>query len=105
MTDLQSTTELVKDILTENPDSRDSDNFLFYLVCKKLLGDQGMDIETMGFTKLFLSLHGYGLPQFGTVGRVRRKLQQQFPELKCSYNVGVSRSMNEALFEEYAIED
>ena len=61
---IESTTALVHNILMMNSASRNSDNLLFYLVCKKLLGDQGIDIENMGFVKLFLSLSAYGLPPF-----------------------------------------
>lgn len=101
MNNLSTTSALVKDILTENPASRDSDNFLFYLVCKKLLADQGIDIEDMGFVKLFLSLPAYNLPQYETVGRCRRKMQQVFPELKCSLEVGMTRGSNADAFAEF----
>lgn len=74
MNNLTNASALVKDILTENPAARDSDNLLFYLACKKILADHGKNIDTIGFGNLFLSLHKYGLPQFETVGRVRRKL-------------------------------
>lgn len=98
MDNLTTVSALVQDILVNEPDSRDSDNLLFYLVCKKLLADQGEDIETMGFGKLFLSLKGYGLPQFETVGRCRRKLQQEFPELQCSPDVAMCRASNRDSF-------
>lgn len=101
---IETTTALVKDILTVNPASRNSDNFLFYLVCKKLLDDQGIDVETIGFVKLFLSLPGYGIPQFETVGRVRRKLQQEFPELRCNETVGQARSASQDAFKDFALE-
>ena len=98
MDNLTTVSALVQDILVNEPDSRNSDNLLFYLVCKKLLADQGEDIETMGFGKLFLSLTGYGLPQFETVGRCRRKVQQEFPELQCSLDVAMSRASSRDSF-------
>lgn len=98
MDNLTTVSALVQHILLSEPDSRNSDNLLFYLVCKKLLADQGEDIETMGFGKLFLSLKGYGLPQFETVGRCRRKLQQEFPELQCSIDVAMSRASSRESF-------
>lgn len=104
MHNLSTTSELVKDIMTVNPGARDSDNYLFYLVCKKLLADQEIDIEDMLFTKLFLSLPAYGLPQFETVGRVRRKIQQEYPELQCSEEVRIGRSMKQDSFMDYATE-
>ena len=101
---IESTTALVQNILMMNSASRNSDNLLFYLVCKKLLGDQGIDIEKMGFVKLFLSLSAYGLPPFETVGRVRRKLQQDFPELRCNETVGQARSASQDAFMEFALD-
>lgn len=102
MNNLTNASALVKDILTEEPAARDSDNLLFYLVCKKILADHGKNIDTMGFGKLFLSLRQYGLPQFETVGRVRRKLQQTFPELQCSPAVAMNRASGKDAFTNYA---
>lgn len=104
MDKLSTTAGLVKEILETNPAARDSDNFLFYLVCKKLLANQGIDIDTMLFVSLFLSLSAYDLPQFETVGRVRRKLQQKFPEFRCSDKVALYRCMNEDSFTGFATE-
>lgn len=104
MNNLTNASALVKDILTENPAARDSDNLLFYLVCKKILADHGKNIDTIGFGNLFLSLHKYGLPQFETVGRVRRKLQQTFPELQSSSEVRTGRMNHCDSFKEFAME-
>ena len=102
MTGFANTSELVKDILTNNEASRNSDNLLFYLVCKPLLAEQGVEVDKVGFAELFLSLKEYGLPQYETVGRIRRKLQQEFPELICSSEVGLNRSMIEDSFKDFA---
>ncbi len=102
MNNLTNASALVKEILTEEPAARDSDNLLFYLVCKKVLADHGKNIDTIGFGKLFLSLRQYGLPQFETVGRVRRKLQQIFPELQCSPAVAMNRASGRDAFTNYA---
>lgn len=104
MDNLTTISALVKDVLMSDPDSRDSDNLLFYLVCKKILSDQGIDIDTMNFAKLFLSLKGFGLPQYETVGRCRRKLQHEFPELHCSPKVAMERAERLDSFEEYGKE-
>lgn len=104
MNNLTNASALVKDILTEEPAARDSDNLLFYLVCKKILADHGKNIDTIEFGKVFLSLHQYGLPQFETVGRVRRKLQQTFPELQSSSDVRNGRMNHCDNFKEYAME-
>lgn len=93
---------LVMDILTSEPSTRNSDNLLFHQVCKTLLSNQGIDINDLGFTELLLSLKDYGLPQFETVGRIRRKLQNEYPELICSSEVGMNRFMLENSFKDLA---
>ena len=101
---LTNTTALVKDILTEIPASRDSDNLLFYMLCERVLKDQGIEVNELSFKKLFLHLKDFGLPQFETVGRVRRKLQQTFPEFHSSKKVSMNRGINADTFLEFAKE-
>lgn len=102
MKDISTTSALVKDVLMNHPSSRNSDNLLYFMVCKDVLAGKGIDIDTIGFGQLFLSLHEYGLPQFETVGRVRRKLQQTFPELQCSPDVAMLRASGRDAFSDYA---
>ncbi len=104
MDNLTTVSAIVKDVLTEDPATRDSDNLLFYVVCKRILAKQGEDIDTMTFGRLFLSLKGYGLPQFESVGRCRRKLQHEFPELQCSPKVAMSRALSMDTFSDYGRE-
>lgn len=104
MDNIMTTYALVKDILEENKASRNSDNLLFYLVCKKILSDQDINIDELGFTALFLSLSEYKLPQYETVGRARRKLQHDLPELKASKSVALNREKNMDSFVEFAKE-
>ncbi len=101
---IETTTALVQDILTSNIASRNSDNFLFYMVCKKVLDAKGIDIDKIGFKKLFLSLKEYELPQFETVRRTRQKLQEHNPELRCNEAVGCARSAMEESFKDFALE-
>lgn len=104
MNEFTNTTELVQSLLTNDSKSRNSDNYLFYMVCKILLGKQEVNIETIGFGELFLSLKEYNLPQFETVGRIRRKLQHDMPELACCEAVGMERALKVDAFRDYARE-
>lgn len=104
MDELNNTSTLVMDFLINDKHSRNSDNYLFYLVAKKILGSKGIDIDKIGFKDLFLKLKEYGLPQFETVGRIRRKLQHDHPELSWSENVSRIRSLNQDTISEFAIE-
>lgn len=93
---------LVMETLTSEPLTRNSDNLLFHQVCKILLERQGVDIELLGFSKLFLSLKKYNLPQFETVGRIRRKLQHDITGLGCNQATSIERGLNEDSFRQYA---
>lgn len=104
MDELNNTSALVMNFLINDKHSRNSDNYLFYLVAKKILGSKGIDIDTIGFKYLFLQLKEYGLPQFETVGRIRRKLQHDHPELSGSESVTIQRSINQEVFREFAVE-
>lgn len=99
--DFTSTSSLVKDILSSEPTTRNSDDHLFHAVCKYILSNQGIDINALGFSELFLSLKDYGLPQFETVGRIRRKLQNEYPELQCNEIVGMEKSLIQDSFRDY----
>jgi len=102
MDEFTNTSELVMSILINDKQSRNSDNYLFYLVGKQILGSKGIDIDKIGFGKLFLSLKDYGLPQFETVGRIRRRLQHDHPELLGCESVSEIRSRNEEAFNDFA---
>lgn len=100
-----NTSELVMSVLTNDKKSRNSDNYLFYIVCKTLLSNKGINIDTIGFAKLFLSLKDYGLPQYETVGRIRRKIQHDFLELTGCDNVNKQRAWEEDSFHAWANEN
>lgn len=99
-----NTSALVMDILTYEPSTRNSDNLLFHQVCKTILSNQGIDISDKGFAELFLSLKKYGIPQFETVGRIRRKIQSKCPELQCNEIVGMEKSLMQDSFCNYGKE-
>lgn len=99
-----NTSALVMDILTYEPSTRNSDNLLFHQICKTILSNQGIDISDMGFTELFLSLKEYGIPQFETVGRIRRKIQSECPKLQCNEIVGMEKSLIQDSFCNYGKE-
>lgn len=101
MDEFTNTSQLVKSILINDKQSRNSDNYLFYLVSKKILGSKGIDVDKIGFKELFLKFKEYGLPQFETVGRIRRKLQQEFPELSGSESVSIQRLLNQEAFNDF----
>ena len=102
MTDLKNTTELVKAILEENEQTRNSDSFLYLKVLSAVGQQKGIDIEKMTVPFFLENLHGAGLPGFETVRRTRQKIQQHHPELASSDRIAAFRADNEAEFREYA---
>lgn len=103
MNELNSTSKLVKALLIHDERARNSDNYLFYLVAKKILKGQGISVDDVKFKDLFLNLKDYNVPPFETVGRARRKIQQTHPELSACEVVAEERAIKEDVFKEYAI--
>lgn len=100
--ELQTTTELVKSILEKHPESRNSDNVLYYYVCAFVGKEKGLDIEKMSMPMFLLNLKQWGFPQFESVRRTRQKLQASHPELAGNSTVEAQRVMNEEVFRHYA---
>lgn len=86
--------KIVKNILIEYPQTRNSDNLLYLTV-----------IETIGkgniekpISEILLNLEELGLPCFETVRRTRQKLQAEFPELQACDIVQDFRTAREEEF-------
>lgn len=98
MSELRNTTKMVKYVLEKEPRTRNSDNLLWLEVIK--LVNQG--VLRMPMAIVLQSLKDYNLPSIETVGRCRRKLQAEFPELRASKAVEEFRSGREEAFREWA---
>lgn len=102
MNELNNTTELVKSVLKLHPQARNSDNYLYYTVCKIIGRRNGIDVDSMPMPRFFLHLKDFGFPAFETVRRTRQKLQAECPELAADATVEAGRMLNEEAFREYA---
>lgn len=102
MLDLKSTTALVKSILEQDKQCRNSDSLLYLKVLTEVGKQKEIDIEKMSIPYFLLNLHGAGFPGFETVRRTRQKLQQHHPELAASEAVEGFRADNEKMFLGYA---
>lgn len=102
MLDLKNTTALVKSILEQDKQCRNSDSFLYLKVLSVTAKQKGIDLEKMTVPFFLLNLHGAGFPGFETVRRTRQKLQQHHPELAACEAVEGFRTDNEKVFREYA---
>lgn len=102
MLDLKNTTALVKSILEQDKQCRNSDSFLYLKVLSVTAKQKGIDLEKMTVPFFLLNLHGAGLPPFESVRRARQKVQAAHPELAACERVEGLRAENEAAFREYA---
>ena len=105
MLDLKNTTALVKSILEQDKQCRNSDSFLYLKVLSAIGKQKGIDIEKMSVTYFLVNLHGAGLPPFESVRRARQKVQAAYPELRACEAVEGFRAENEAQFRAYAVGD
>lgn len=103
MNDLKTTTALVKAILEEDKQCRNSDSFLYLKVLEILGKQKGIDINTMSIPYFLLNLQGTAFPGFETVRRTRQKVQQHHPELSACEAVQAGRMENEQEYRAYAL--
>lgn len=83
----------VKRILEEHPAAREDDRALYYWILK----DEGFDV-TVSIARFLM---GTGYPNYETISRVRRKLQEKYPEL-AENNIKTMRAKAEEEFISYA---
>ena len=74
MNDLKNTTKIVKAILEEDEQARNSDSFLYLKVLDVYGEKNGIDIKSMSITTFLLHLREFGFPGFETVRRSRQPI-------------------------------
>ena len=99
---LYTTTDIVKELLEKEPQTRNSDNYLYMRVLQVVGKRQGIDVDNMPVLRFFLHIRELDLPSIETVGRCRRKLQEEHPELTADRKVEEQRASNEEIFRSYA---
>lgn len=92
--EFKKTRKIVKNILTDYPQTRNSDNAL-YIKVVAAINPQANDRP---FANVLSNLEEFGLPCFETVRRTRQKLQAEFPELQACDKVQDFRTEREDLF-------
>ena len=102
MNELQNTTQLVKAILEEDKQARNSDSFLYLKVLEHISEKEGFAINHMTVPYFLENMKEYGFPGFETVRRTRQKVQQHHPELAASKKVAGMRMIQETEFRQYA---
>lgn len=102
MIDLKTTTALVKALLEQDKQCRNSDSLLYYRVLAIIGRRKGVDIEEMSLPYFLLNMSGTEFPPFESVRRARQKIQEHHPELGACKEVADARAMNEVGYREYA---
>ena len=100
--ELITITDIVKEVLKAHEKARNSDEYLYLLVCSIVGKNNGFDAENMTMAHFLLYRKEFKLPSFETVSRARRKIQQHHPELAGNDVVEGYRSENEEVFKRYA---
>ena len=96
--ELQTVKNIVKEVLENDIGARNSDDRLYFMVCKKM---NEICIYSP-FAEVMANRKKYGLPAFESVRRTRQKLQVEHPELAGCKEVTKERLANEEAFREFA---
>ena len=102
MNNLKNTTALVKSILEQDKQCRNSDSFLYLKVLSVVAQQNGINLDSVSIPLFLLQHHGKNFPIFESVRRARQKLQAAYPELASCEVVEGFRMENEAQFRAYA---
>lgn len=98
MKNIRQTQGIVREILEQHPETRNSDNLLYVKVVESI----NANLIYKPFQELFIHAKEYGIPPFESVRRTRQKLQAEFPELRAKKEIEAEREINEHIVKGYA---
>ena len=102
MNDLKNTTAIVKAILEKEPQTRNSDSYLYLKVLEYISEKEGFALCFMTVPYFLENMKDYGFPPFESVRRSRQKIQATFPELAACKEVEKARMENEKVYRSFA---
>lgn len=102
MKDLKSTKALVQSILEKNPQTRNSDSYLYLWVIITIANEYGIELSKITVMNFLLELPTSVFPPFESVRRSRQKVQKECPWLSACEEVNVLREENEEAYREFA---
>lgn len=100
MSRLYKIEDVVKEVLTEIPETRDDDFKLIAEVYYKM----NFNITSTSFALMMLGHKEFGLPPFESITRARRKLQATYENLRASQKVQDARLNETSEYINYAID-
>lgn len=92
---IEKTEAMVERLLEENIATRNSDYYLFAVICTNIMQRPPSQISLLEVAT------NIKLPKYETVTRARRKVQERRPEL-CSERAKAARAKQERVFKEYS---
>lgn len=98
MPDLKTTKALVKSILEQDEQARNSDSFLYFRLLERI--DKA--ILTVPVHDFLLGMGLNGIPPFESVRRTRQKIQAECPWLASCEKVSAMRAENEQIYRKFA---
>lgn len=100
MKELKTIESVVRAALEKHEETRDDDMLLYLKVCNAF--KRNVDMAT--FSEVMTRYKFLGLPNFESVGRTRRKLQANNPDLMGTARIQQLRAKREQTFKKYAKE-
>lgn len=98
----KTTHDLVKKILEQRPETRNSDMSLYIALAQHMESEKGVNITERPFCYVICNLKKLGLPTIESVGRARRKIQEQCPHLQSEKKVKKMRDEKEEEYRKYS---
>ena len=99
---IREVTKDVKLILTVDEKARNSDDYLYSVICRMRLLYNNIDATRISFVDVMSRRKELNLPPYETVRRSRQKIQQHHPELRGNADVEAMRMVKEEEFRNYA---
>lgn len=100
MENLKTIEQKVRAVLEQDADARNDDMTLYVRLCDTYV----KGISQQRFDTVLLQYKLFGLPNFESVSRIRRKLQAEQPELLGSTRTQQTREKQEQIYRKYAKE-
>ena len=94
---MRNSKAIIKQILTEKPECRNSDSFLYLAVLEEYAkrDESPISLYSMSVHYFLLHMQEHGFPPFETVRRNRQKIQRECPELAPCGKIAAYRKLNE----------
>lgn len=99
--ELKTCTGLVKHILEQDRQTRNSDSLLYLRVLEHIAETKEINLQSLT-VPAFLTTMQDDFPGFETIRRTRQMMQRKFPELSAKASTAQNRADAEAVFREFA---